>query len=456
MSRRNGPPDDILQAVGLSENDDARAAWEHCKDLAEQADITAEFARTLAAAGVAGESLLIRLLYLILTSRLLLKPVSVAVKGPSSGGKSHLVEQVLKGFPESAFYELTAMSEKALIYLDEDMRHRFLVIYEATGMTGDMQTYLMRTLLSENRIRYQTAESTSQGVKPRLLELEGPTGLIVTTTQTRMHQENETRLLSLTVTDTQEQTRAVFEALAEEDREPIDMHTWRQLQAWLETQPNGVTIPYAKILADIVPPVAVRLRRDFRAVLQLIRAHAVLHQAGRERDGRGRIVATMADYAVVRELVADMVSEGVDAVVNPNIKETVKAVERLTAPADEEHASVNDIAKELKLDKSAASRRVKVAREAGYLVNLEESRGKPAKLALGEPLPADLVILPEPKDLRRKWHGCTGALPNEGDPPPSSVSVAPVQPLPGEAANRGVGAQHVPGVHVNERGEAEF
>jgi hypothetical protein len=39
-----------------------------------------------------------------------------------------------------------------------------------------------------------------------------------------------------------------------------------------------VVIPFAKRLADLVPPVAIRLRRDFKTVLMLIRAHALLHQ----------------------------------------------------------------------------------------------------------------------------------------------------------------------------------
>ena len=91
------------------------------------------------------------------------KQVNVAIKGPSSGGKSYLMESVLNAFPESAYYDLSTMSEKALIYLDEDMRHRYLVIAEASGMQGDMQSYLIRTLLSEGRIRYQTAEAAAAG-----------------------------------------------------------------------------------------------------------------------------------------------------------------------------------------------------------------------------------------------------------------------------------------------------
>jgi len=389
-------------------------AWALCEDLARRENLTADFAAALRRSGVAGEARLLRILYLALTSRRLDKPVSIAVKGPSSAGKSHAVERALQAFPPEAFYELTSMSEKALIYLDEDMRHRFLVIYEAAGMAGDMQTYLMRTLLSENRIRYQTAESTSQGVKPRLLEMEGPTGLIVTTTQTRMHPENETRLLSLTVTDTRAQTKDIFRAMADEDRAPVDLEPWRQLQVWLGGQARTAAVPYAKVLAEMVPPVAVRLRRDFGAVLQLIRSNAILHQASREKDGKGRVVATLDDYAVVRELVADLVAEGVDATVSPTVRETVRAVDRLTEDKDEQYVGLKALATELKLDKASASRRVKAAREAGYLVNLEETRGKPAKLALGEPLPADLVILPEPDDLRDEWHRCTVATVQEG------------------------------------------
>jgi hypothetical protein len=74
---------------------------------------------------------------------------SVAVKGPSSGGKSFVIESTLKFFPPEAYYALTAMSDRALAYSNEPLRHRFLVIYEAAGMASDFATYLIRSLLSE-------------------------------------------------------------------------------------------------------------------------------------------------------------------------------------------------------------------------------------------------------------------------------------------------------------------
>jgi len=351
-----------------------------------------------------------KLLYLAVTSRFLERPVSVAVKGPSSGGKSYLTERVLGFFPESSYYALTAMSEHALAYSDEPLVNRFLVIYEAAGMNSDFQTYLIRSLLSEGKVCYETVEKTSEGMKPRLIERAGPTGLIITTTLTRLHRENETRMLSLSVTDTREQTRDIMAALASEAAGgPPDLGVWHSLQDWLVAAEHRVAVPYASELAAAIPPVAVRLRRDFGAVLNLIRAHAILHQASRNKDSEGRILATLEDYAQVRELVADLVSEGIEATVPATVRETVEMVERLHDETEKD-VTIAALAEELELDKSAAWRRVRSAMDRGYLDNKEERKGRPAKLVTADALPDDIEILPASERLQ----GCTVASDLEG------------------------------------------
>jgi hypothetical protein len=392
---------------------EARKAWAACRDLVLVPNILERFARDLARSGVAGESRVAKLLYLAVTSRLLGRPVSVAVKGPSSGGKSYLTEQVLRFFPESSYYALTAMSERALAYSEEPLQNRFLVIFEAAGMSGDFATYLIRSLLSEGRLRYEVVEKTSEGLKPRLIEREGPTGLIVTTTAVKLHPENETRMLSLTVTDTHQQTRDVMAALASETSyHAPDLNAWHSLQGWLAAAEHRVAVPYAGDLAALIPPVAVRLRRDFGALLNLIRAHAILHQASRNRDTEGRIIATLDDYARVRELVADLVSEGIEATVPATIRETVQALKRLHAE-EREPVTIATLAQELELDKSAAWRRVRTAIDRGYLKNLEDRKGRPARLVPGDVLPDDVEILPAPERLQ----GCTVAGDSDGIKP---------------------------------------
>src|SRR5262249_40738227 len=169
------------------------------------------------------------------------------------------------------------MSDRALAYSNEPLRHRHLVIYEAAGMASEFATYLIRSLLSEGRLRYETVEKTKEGLVPRVIEREGPTGLIVTTTSLQLHPENETRMMSLAITDTRGQTAAVFRALAKDaDSSDVDLSRWHALQTWLATGPNRVVIPFAQNLAQLTPPLAIRLRRDFGTILMLIRAHALL------------------------------------------------------------------------------------------------------------------------------------------------------------------------------------
>jgi hypothetical protein len=387
-------------------------AWAQCQTLAQHPHILDCFAQALEQHGVVGEVPAVKLLYLVVTSRLLERPVSCVVKGPSSGGKSYLVQEVLRFFPAHAYYALSAMSERALAHSKEPLVHRVLVIYEAAGLRSDFTSYLLRSLLSEGRVRYEIVEKKQDGFQARLIEREGPTGLLVTTTAIGLHPENETRLLSLTVTDTPDQTRRVLHATAsqykgaESQQRASDLTPWHAFQAWLEAGDHRVSIPYADHLAVLIQPVATRLRRDFMAVLTLIRTHALLHQACRERDGQGSIVATLEDYAVVRDLVAPLVSEGVEATVSPTIRETVETVRHLVNDPWKPEVQIIDVANALHLDKSAASRRVKAALAKGYLVNQETRRRQPADLILGDPLPEDQEILPTVEALASR---CTGA-----------------------------------------------
>jgi hypothetical protein len=128
-------------------------------------------------------------------------------------------------------------------------------------------------------------------------------------------------------------------------------------------------IPFAGRLAQLVPPVAVRLRRDFKTVLMLIRTHALLHQASRSKDETGRVIAAIEDYTAVRELDADLVAEGVDVTVKPEIREVVETTARLLAEGRDE-VRQTDLKGALNLDKSAISRRVAGALDGGFLKNL--------------------------------------------------------------------------------------
>jgi hypothetical protein len=264
----------------------------------------------------------------------------------------------------------------------------------------------MRSLLSEGRINYVTVDREKSVLAARHIDRPGPTGLITTTTAVNLHPENETRLLAVTVADTPEQTRAVMLAYARGAGTTRDRARWHELQTWLAERPTDVAIPFAETLATAIPPVAVRLRRDFPTLLTLIAAHALLQQCSRERDPDGALVATFEDYAIVRDLVSDFMADAAERAVPVTVRETVAAVEALTQgnPLDE-GVTQTQVASHLKIDKSTAQRRCRVAISRGFIRNLEPRPGLPARLIVGDPLPADGSLLPAAIDLAR-LHGC--------------------------------------------------
>lgn len=377
------------------------ASPDTCAHLAHAPDVLQILDDDLLAAGLVSARLpAARLIYLAVTSRLHGRPVSLVVKGPSSAGKSWLVKTVLEHCPPSSYYALSSMSEKALAYSKVSLKHRMLVLYEADGLAGDFASYLVRSLLSEGHIRYETVQSGPAGLQPKIVEREGPTGLISTTTALKLHPENETRFLSVPIADTRDSQRAVFEQWGSDaagvEREQRDLKPWHDLGAWLTSGEQRVVLPFAPQLAALLPPHALRLQRDLVAVLALVTAHALLHRATRKRDQDGRIVATIDDYAAVRPLAEPILAAGVEAAVKAPVRETVLGVRELLG---EHSAGVPQTAlvERLDLDKSAVSRRVSEAISLDYLRNLEENPKRPARLVLGKPLPDDLAVLPIPE-----------------------------------------------------------
>jgi hypothetical protein len=328
----------------------------------------------------------------------------MALKGPSAGGKSYLLEAVLAYFPARNYLKVSSLSPKALAYLHEPLIHRMLVVAEYDGMANKETEYLVRTLLSEGRIAYAVPTHVDGRLVTIQRMVEGPTGLLMTTTRLRLHPENETRILSVEINDTGHQTQAILKAQAEGARggealQPADYSAWHALQTWLQNSEHEVVIPYAERIAErIAVHSAVRLRRDFPRVLQMIMAHALLHMATRERDVANRIVATREDYVVVHRLLASHLAVGIEAAVPGEIRDTVQAVVRLSE-GGEKPVTITALARELGLDKSSISRRVGHAVLAGLLVNREARQGRPARLLPGEDLPGSAGVLPDPDAL---------------------------------------------------------
>jgi phage/plasmid primase-like uncharacterized protein len=372
---------------------------------------------------IAGEESLIKLLYLSGTSRLFPKAMHVAIKGPSAGGKSEARKHVLEYFPPESVFSFTALSERALLYVREDFQHKILSMGEAYNQEEvKFQDYLLRELMSEGVLRYQVPRKQPDGTMETVtIEKHGPVAFMVTTTRNKLHPENETRMLSIEVDDSAEQTRRVVEMVAEVEGFNRDvvrpkLKLWHDYQRWLAEGECRVNVPFAPTLVSLITQTkSVRLRRDVGQLLRAIKAHALLHRAHRRRTKEGEIVAEIErDYKPVRLLVGDPLATAAEMKTRKTVKETVEAVKqledamhprtrRLHERAGTPGIAVKEIAARLNLDMSAVYRRLQAAEMAGFLVNLEDRPRRPGRYKTTGDKQDGALFLPKTVDLQRAF-----------------------------------------------------
>jgi hypothetical protein len=357
---------------------------------------------------IAGEEGPVKILYLIGTSRLFPKPMNGAIKGPSSAGKSEIREKVLAFFPPESVISFTSMSEKALVFDSRPFQHTILSMAEAISVEEQgLQDLLLRELMSAGRLTHTMTIKRGNDYESVIVTKEGPVAFMVTTTKNALHPENETRMLSIELDDSEEQTGRVLNKVAETEglnigAATIDVEPWREFQRWLAIGNTKVVVPYARELVTLIPCTAVRLRRDSGQILRAIKAHALLHRQHREVDERGQIVADVEhDYAAVRELLLEIVGAAAGTKLSKAMKETVDAVREATKDCvhDSDGTSSLAIAQLLRLDNSAARRRLLKAQSAGLIVNHETRPRQPGKYRVvsGEEQLGD--VLPTPAEL---------------------------------------------------------
>jgi hypothetical protein len=384
-----------------------------CAHLLQEPDLLAVAAKSAAQFGLTGEHRVLNAVLLAGVGRLFAKPVHVSVKGLSASGKSYSVGAGLWFLPPAAYHKLTGASSKSLVHMPPGtLKHRLLVMAEATVLVRDDEhnefAGLLRCLQSENEIRYATVIKNGDKWEQVSIVQEGPTGLVVTTTATSIHAENETRQLSVQTDETPAQTRRVLVSLAGQgDPAPPPLEAfadWHALYRWIEVHPLGVSVPFANWLANRLPVQDVRVRRDFSQLLSLIRAHALLHQPHRQQDAEGCVVAEPQDYGAVAPLVATTLAAAGGAILTPGeilVWNEVRRRVQAHVEADAEwpilsrekqdeavlgariEASVRNLAEAVGRSFNVVAAHLRGCTDKGWIVRDVYSRGQAGQLGIG-------------------------------------------------------------------------
>ena len=265
--------------------------------------------------GYAGKLEPALLAYVALTSRLLQEgPISLAFVGDPATGKNATIDAALALVPPDGVYKFTASSPTAVVYTDEDFRHRTVVFKEADSIPDrGPAAAAIRALAEDNVLRYEVTirGPRTGGLETWRIEKAGPTGLITTSTRPLAPQLH-TRLLPVRVVNSDDRLTTFQVIRAKGDRAtgrlpPPDLEPFLALQRWLAAVgERRVTVPFGQALARAMGDCSLELRtrRDFEALLACVRTIAFLHQQQRQRVAPGgQIQAAIGDYRLARDLL---------------------------------------------------------------------------------------------------------------------------------------------------------
>jgi hypothetical protein len=377
-------------------------AFSSAEALLRDPQLLVRLRETMAAQGYAGDCRAPLLAYVAVTSRLLDRPINLAFVAQSAAGKNRAVDAALELVPPAVFYLVRASSPRALVYCDENFEHRTIVVGEADSIPREgPAASAIRSIAEDSYVSYDVVERDLRTGKfeTRHIVKPGPTGLITTTTAS-LDPQMATRVLEVPISDDATQTRKILLAHAARAMDhptiSLDLGAFHAAQQWLQVAgEHRVVVPFASVLAELVPDQAVRMRRDFRQLLTCIQTMALLHQCQRVRRADGSIEASIDDYAMTRDLLTPIF----DTIVTDGITEAIRAT--IAAINVGEEISVAVLAERLKLARSTVHWRVSRAIKRDWLVNSETRKGHPARLSRGVPLPTPTSALPEVERVRQ-------------------------------------------------------
>jgi hypothetical protein len=311
---------------------------------------------------------------------------------------------VFSFFPDEDVIHMSSGSPMSLVYYgggnEDALRHKILYIQEA-AMLADRHgvesplTIMVRALISEGHVDHHVA--VPQGKGPPVdehIRRNGPTTVALTSARDNIESELLTRLLTSDANETPGQTMSIVERLwSDKDPEPPDRESWVNFQRLLARDaPYHVSVPFGAAMyaalqewAKTLPTaMQVRMRRDAGSLLSAIKASAVIHKAKRARDARGRLVATLDDYAVAHSAFDAGVSALYGLKPTVALVAVVQAIEDMgaTKGGDAIKVTVSSLRAAIGVNSNdVASRRLWEAVTLGFLgfddAKSGEGRGKP-------------------------------------------------------------------------------
>lgn len=252
---------------------------------------------------------------------------NVFVNGESSAGKSWVVKNVLKIFPEEIFSKetyRTKISPNAFTYwhnsnVEPDWTWNGKILYLEDVGNNILNCDVFKVMISEGSTATIVGRKKGQGYElPATFDIEitGKPITFITTAMGTPIEEIKNRFLMIDLDESEEQTQRIMEmqtALAISGEKKSYSNEVKDALCLLKRV--DVLLPeWANHIKNFIKRKDVlRWRREFPRFLEIIKCSAALHQFQRTKDDKGRIIADEKDYEIARQIIGKInASSGVE------------------------------------------------------------------------------------------------------------------------------------------------
>jgi len=280
---------------------------------------------------IVGEDSNKMVLFLNALSCFLKQPNGTIITSDASAGKTHLVREVLKLFPEDKKIVLGGASKKALIHMKGDK-----IINTPRGLTkyidfsgkilwfledkGGEESYdILRPILSRDQeeiiFELPTKKKSKKGSEfftNDIIVIKGCPAYITTTTKQERLPEMGTRVFLLSMDESKEQTKKVMEYKANRRRFLIEdpVNLIEEIKKYIsKLKSYDVWIPFADLVQ--ISAENLNVRRDIDKIFALIEAYTLFHQFERpkvEIRGKTYLVPKLTDLFDVLDIAVPILN----------------------------------------------------------------------------------------------------------------------------------------------------
>lgn len=338
--------------------------------------------KLLGQSGIVGEEENRILLFVLASSYKMPYLMHGLVQGSSGEGKSHLINAIADCMPQEDVMNMTRITSKSLYhYKDKELMNKLIIIQDFDGLDEEAQ-FAFREMQSAKFLTSSTVVKDMLGnTRGKMKKVHAHFASLTATTKAEVYYDNMSRSVVLGVDESLEQTLRIIKSQNLKNAGISNIENEQQAKQLLRNcmrvlKSYTVVNPFAdKIELPLEAKMLRRLNDQFQNFVSQI---AILNQYQRNKDDKGRLIATVEDIQKAVEIFFSSIIIKVDELDKSTRQffEKLKGFVKSQPNGTTYRFTTREIRQELNISKTSAFKYMQTLQELEYIQAVEGSVNK--------------------------------------------------------------------------------